>query len=150
DVREGLHFRREELEKALPVLVARPSLSEVIILSTCNRTEVLASAGEQGAAAESIRRFIAERRPEHVEALDRHAYRMVELEAARHLFRVASSLDSMIVGEPQILGQVKEAYAAAVSAGTVGPALSALMQRAFACAKRVRTDTAIAKNPVSI
>jgi len=150
EVREGLHFQREELEKSLPRLVADPSVSEAIILSTCNRTEVVAAASEQEAAADSIQRFIAERRPAQVEALGRHAYRMIELEAARHLFRVASSLDSMIVGEPQILGQVKEAYAAAVSAGTVGPALSALMQRAFACAKRVRTDTAIARNPVSI
>jgi len=150
EVRERLHFPREELGQALPDLAARPSLREVIILSTCNRTEVIASAHDAAAAAAAIREFIGARRPDHVDALDRHAYAMTELDAARHVFRVAASLDSMILGEPQILGQVKEAYSAAVEAGTVGPALSALMQRAFACAKRVRTDTQIAKNPVSI
>jgi glutamyl-tRNA reductase len=150
EVRERLHFPREELGQALPDLVARPSLREVIILSTCNRTEVIASASEMEAAAGAVREFIGARRPGQVEVLDRHAYTLTELDAARHVFRVAASLDSMIVGEPQILGQVKEAYATAVEAGTVGPALSSLMQRAFSCAKRVRTDTQIAKNPVSI
>jgi glutamyl-tRNA reductase len=150
EVRERLHFPRQELSELLPDLAHHPSLREVMILSTCNRTEVIASAAGAQAAEGSIREFMAARRPGEVEAIDRHAYRFVELDAARHVFRVAASLDSMIVGEPQILGQVKEAYATAVEAGTIGPAISSLMQRAFSCAKRVRTDTQIAKNPVSI
>jgi glutamyl-tRNA reductase len=150
EVRERLHFPREELATALPDLAGRPAVSEAMIVSTCNRTEVIASAGAAGSAAEAVRGFIESRRPAEAVALDRHAYTMIELDAVRHVFRVASSLDSMIVGEPQILGQVKEAYAVAVEAGTAGPALTALMQRAFACAKRIRSDTQIAKNPVSI
>ncbi|HZE89633.1 MAG TPA: glutamyl-tRNA reductase [Verrucomicrobiae bacterium] len=150
DVRERLHFPKQELGAALPQLLKMPSMREAIILSTCNRIEVIASAGGVDEAGQAIRSFIGSRRPEDVLALDNHAYRLVDLDAARHVFRVASSLDSMIVGEPQILGQVKEAYALAVEAGTVGPALSSLMQRAFSCAKRVRTETQIAKNPVSI
>ncbi len=150
EVRERLYFPRGELGAALSDLVAQPSLREAIILSTCNRTEVLASAKAGDEAARAVRGFLEARRPGQLEMVDRHAYTLMDLEAARHVFRVASSLDSMLVGEPQILGQVKEAYAAAVEAGTVGPALSGLLQRAFSCAKRVRTDTQIAKNPVSI
>ncbi len=150
EVRERLYFPREELLQHLPDLVATSEVSEAMIVSTCNRTEVLASARRAEEAAAAVRRFIQERRPAEKDALDQHAYRVVEMEAARHVFRVASSLDSMVLGEPQILGQMKAAYAVAQEAGTIGPALSGLMQRAFTCAKRVRTDTKIAKNPVSI
>ena len=150
EIRERLHFPREELVKALPDLAGRSSLSEAMIVSTCNRIEVIAAASSAAAASAAVLEFLSSRRPAEVASLEAHAYSMLDLDAVRHVFRVASSLDSMIVGEPQILGQVKDAYAAAVEAGTAGPTLAALMQRAFACAKRVRTDTQIAKNPVSI
>jgi glutamyl-tRNA reductase len=150
EVRERLHFPREELIKALPDLTCRPPLREAMIVSTCNRMEVIAAAPTPDTAADAVKEFLAARRPGDAAALDQLAYTLQDLEAVRHVFRVASSLDSMIVGEPQILGQVKDAYAAAVEAGTAGPTLNILMQRAFACAKRVRSDTQIAKNPVSI
>jgi glutamyl-tRNA reductase len=150
EVRERLYFPREELVRHLPELVATSDVTEAMIVSTCNRTEVITSARRPEEAASAIRRFIEKRRPAESELLDQHAYRAAEMEVARHVFRVASSLDSMVLGEAQILGQVKSAYAAAQEAGTIGPALSGLMQRAFTCAKRVRTDTKIAKNPVSI
>ena len=150
EVRERLHFTKDELARILPDLVVPPAVAEAMIISTCNRTEFVAAVKGTEEAAGAVHSFLERRRPAEVEAVDRHAYTLVELDAVRHLFRVAASLDSMILGEPQILGQVKEAYATAVEAGTAGPALAALMQRAFSCAKRVRTDTQIAKNPVSI
>lgn len=150
EVRERLHFPREELIRALPDLTCRPPLREAMIVSTCNRMEVIAAAPASDTAAGAVKEFLAAKRPSEAAALDQLAYTLQDLEAVRHVFRVAASLDSMIVGEPQILGQVKDAYAAAVEAGTAGPTLNNLMQRAFACAKRVRSDTQIAKNPVSI
>jgi glutamyl-tRNA reductase len=149
EVRERLVFPPEELAEAVTRLVRTAAIEEGLILSTCNRTEILASARAAG-AGEGLKRFLAGERRVTAEELERHCYLHSEKEAVRHVFRVASSLDSMIVGEAQILGQVKEAYAAALKAGGLGTILEALMQRSFAVAKKVRSETGVARYPVSI
>jgi glutamyl-tRNA reductase len=118
---------------------------EVALLSTCNRTELYALADDTGDA-------LAEWLASHPDAGDLHAYlyRHRDADAVRHLFRVAAGLDSLVLGEPQILGQVKEAWAVARSAGTLGQHLDRLFQHAFTTAKRARTDTRIGANPVSV
>ena len=122
-----------------------PSVREVALLSTCNRTELYALADDTGDA-------LADWLASHPDAGDLHAYlyRHRDADAIRHLFRVAAGLDSLVLGEPQILGQVKEAWAVARSNGTLGPHLDRLFQHAFTTAKRARTDTRIGANPVSV
>lgn len=149
DLRERLVVPEGSLVAAVQRLVGADAVEEGLILSTCNRTELLVN-GETGRARESLRRFLMDQGGISPEELDPHSYCHQDLDAVRHLFRVAASLDSLIVGEPQILGQVKEAYAAAHAAGGVRSVLDALLQRAFSVAKRVRTETAIARAPVSI
>ncbi|MFQ5877788.1 MAG: glutamyl-tRNA reductase [Acidobacteriota bacterium] len=149
EVRERAAFAPGALSGAVARLSRTEHVSEGLILSTCNRTEVLVSAGGRQAAT-ALRRFLAGERRMTEDELDRHCYLHADREAVRHVFRVASSLDSMVIGEAQILGQVKEAYAAARQAGALGTVLDNLMKRAFSVAKRVRTDTAIARYPVSI
>lgn len=144
-VRERVAVASERLEEALHELCARPGIAEAMIVSTCNRLEIYAAVrGEEGPA--SARAFLREREP----GIDRHLYENRGLSAVRHLFRVCASLDSMVVGEPQILGQVKEAFRRAEQARTVGRILSRSVQRAFAVAKRVRTDTQIGAAAVSV
>jgi len=116
------------------------------VLSTCNRVEMLTSS-QQGS---DLRGFIRAYFGVSPDALNSHIYEFKQREAVRHIFRVASSLDSMVVGEPQILGQVKEAYAIARGLGAVHSALDVLLSRAFAVAKRVRTETAIGSSSVSV
>ena len=152
-MREKLAFTRDELGEVSSRLRSVPGIEEGVILSTCNRTEVLAAprAGvphEQ--VIDGIRDFLCDARDIEAAELERHLYAHKGLEAVRHLFRVASSLDSMMIGEPQILGQVKDAWSLATQAESVGPRLDSLLQRAFAVAKRVRAGTQIARNPVSI
>ena len=147
DLREKVAIGREELAEATRALAAMPGVLECMIVSTCNRVELLAAVDGAGAApAEFLfRQFAID------QALLRpHLYELRGRDAVRHLFRVASSLDSMVVGEPQILGQVKEAFAVARATGTVGGQLEHLLQSAFAAAKRVRTETQIGSNSVSI
>lgn len=148
-LRERLVFADADLPAHLRTLAAVSGIDEAYLLSTCNRTEMLV-AGAPGCAA-SLAPFLA-RAGGGIDrdVLDRHAYLHVDGAAVRHLFRVASSLDSMVVGEPQILGQVKTAYALGRSAGTIRSVLEGLLQRAFAVAKQVRTSTGIARAPVSI
>ena len=153
DVREKLSFTREEIGEISVGLKGVPELEEGVILSTCNRTEILAAPrGDVGIdrAIHAIRDFLATTRSLDRADLNQYLYAHRELEAVRHLFRVASSLDSMVVGEPQILGQVKEAYNVGVQTGSLGPRLEGLMQRAFSVAKRIRASTSISRNPVSI
>ena len=147
ELRERIAISREELPEATRALAAQPGVSECMIVSTCNRVEMLA-------AVESPETDLTEFLNHHF-GLDRtvlapHIYQHRDQDAVRHLFRVAASLDSMVVGEPQILGQVKEAFAAARASGTVSGQLEHLLQSAFAAAKRVRTETAIGSNSVSI
>jgi len=151
EVRERLAFAEEELPQALRQLVDGTTITEGLILSTCNRVEVLAVTPlAEHTAIERIRAFLHERRHLPPDAYEAALYRYVDREAVRHLFRVAASLDSMVLGEPQILGQVKEAYARAIAAGTVGKTLHLLLPRAFSVAKRVRTETAIGTEAVSV
>jgi glutamyl-tRNA reductase len=146
EIRERFAFNGEALKSALTSLVGRGEIKEAMILSTCNRVEVVA----EGPDDRRIREFLCEFHRVQDDAITKHLYSFRNAEAIRHIFRVASSLDSMMVGEPQILGQVKEAYRIASDAGTVGMNLSALMSRAFAVAKRVRSETGISQSAVSV
>jgi glutamyl-tRNA reductase len=146
EVRERLAFNSDALRSALTTLVGRQDVSEVIILSTCNRVEVVAESSDD----RLIREFLCDFHRISHDAVSKHLYSFRNTDVIRHVFRVASSLDSMMIGEPQILGQVKEAYRIATDAGTVGMHLSALMDRAFAVAKKVRSETGISQSAVSI
>jgi len=148
-LRERLVVPESDLGETVRRLIAAADLTEALILSTCNRTEILAHAPAAG-GVEKIREFVHRTSGVALEDLDRHCYLHADRAAVRHLFRVAASLDSMMVGEPQILGQVKEAYAVAQAAGGLSGLLGPLMQRAFSVAKRVRSETGIARSPVSI
>jgi glutamyl-tRNA reductase len=151
EVRERVAFENTSLSESLKRLMSLPSIEEGVILSTCNRVEVLAASAEENAAVQDIKRFLVEQESaEEASGLDSHLYSYSDQEAVRHLFRVAASLDSMVVGEPQILGQLKDYYAAAREAGTVGTVLHRLFHRSFSVAKKVRSETAIARRPVSI
>ncbi len=151
EMRERLAFNESRLHDALAVLVDQDAVDEGLIVSTCNRVELLASA--PAGADRGLNRltdFLCSYHDLQPNTLNGHLYAHADTEAIKHIFRVASSLDSMIVGESQILGQVKEAYQSAVDAGTVGRVLSQLMNRTINVAKRIRTETAVAQNPVSV
>ena len=141
-VREKVALSGDDLKEALTGLLARPGVGEVMVVSTCNRVECYV----YGEALEEARHFFLSRTRE----AEGHLYERSGRDAVRHLFRVASSLDSMVVGEPQILGQVKEAYGLAASAETAGTFVSRLCNRAFATAKRVRSETEIARGAGSV
>jgi glutamyl-tRNA reductase len=148
-LRERVAFAEAHVPAALAALRGLSPVREVALLSTCNRTEVYALVHDDGAA---LARWLAAHAGEDDprRALDGYLYRHADDAAVRHLFRVATGLDSMVLGEPQILGQVKVAWAAARSAGTLGNRLDRLFQHAFATAKRARTDTRIGAHPVSV
>src|SRR5215468_9589154 len=146
EVRERLAFNADSLRMALSSLVQRENISEAMILSTCNRVEVVA----EGPDDRFIRDFLCEYHQISTDVVSKHLYSFKNNDAIRHVFRVTSSLDSMMIGEPQILGQVKEAYRIAADAGTIGMHLSALMSRAFAVAKKIRSETGISQSAVSI
>src|SRR5215813_5132210 len=151
EMRERLAFGDPLLPEALISLVDQQSLDEGLIVSTCNRIELIAStaaAPEQG--LDCLAGFLNTFHHLAPNTLNGHLYRHSDTNAIKHLFRVASSLDSMVVGESQILGQVKDAYQHAINAGTVGRVLSQLMHRTISVAKRIRTETGIAQNPVSV
>jgi glutamyl-tRNA reductase len=148
EVRERLAIPESRLPEACKKLAEHPGIDEAMILSTCNRVEILANT-KNGAGAD-LRGFIQSYFQLDGTELNKHLYEYNEREAVRHLFRVAASLDSMVVGEPQILGQVKEAYATARAVGAVRAQLDQLVTRAFAVAKRVRTETAVGSSSVSI
>ena len=147
-VREQVAFSPAQLDIALAELRNLPQISEAAVLSTCNRTElycVTDAAGEQ-AVLNWLGRFHNLR----VDELTRCAYHYLDNDAARHLMRVAVGLDSMVLGEPQILGQLKDAYQQARESKGLGGELERLFQHTFAVAKQVRTETGIGKNPVSV
>ncbi|MGB7542213.1 MAG: glutamyl-tRNA reductase [Burkholderiales bacterium] len=145
-IRERVVFHVERLQSALAELTRREPVAEAAILSTCNRTEIYAACGSPEAALEWLAGY---HRVEPRE-LKPYLYTLPQDQAVRHAFRVASGLDSMVIGEPQILGQMKEAARAAESAGTLGTLLSKLFQRSFAVAKEVRSNTGIGANVVSM
>ncbi|MGH9482165.1 MAG: glutamyl-tRNA reductase [Terriglobales bacterium] len=146
--REGLALADGALPGALELLAAQPGVREGMIVSTCNRVEVVVDAAPE--AGPDLIGFLAAATGVNQPPAPARFYQLAHEAAARHVFRVASSLDSLVVGEPQILGQLKQAYAAAQAAGTVGFEIEALMTRAFHAAKRVRNETAIAAQPVSV
>lgn len=147
DVRERLAISEKRLPEAVQRLAEHPGVDEAMIVSTCNRVELLARCKNGGA---DLRAFLRDFFAVDPGDFDKHLYEYKDNDAIRHLFRVTSSLDSMVVGEPQILGQMKEAYAVARALGTVNSQLDALVTRAFAVAKKVRTDTAVASSAVSV
>ena len=150
EVRERLAFAEGELPRALYDLTHRPGLQEGLILSTCNRVEVAVASDDAVDAAGEVENFLSESQSIDRSWLRPYVYQLEGREAIRHIFRVAASLDSMVVGEPQILGQLKSAFHAAKSAGTVGGILETVLTRAFNVAKRVRSETEIGASAVSI
>lgn len=147
EVRERLAISESRLPEAVRRFAAHPGIDEGMILCTCNRVELVAQT-KNGSA--DLRGFLRQYFQLEPDALEPHLYEYREKDAIRHLFRVTASLDSMIVGEPQILGQVKEAYATARAVGAVRSELDLLLTRAFAVAKRVRTETAVGSSAVSV
>jgi glutamyl-tRNA reductase len=147
EVRERLAIADAKLAEAVQRFARHPGVEEGMILSTCNRVELLARAPNGGA---DLRSFLCEYFQVDADQFAPHLYEYRDADAIRHVFRVASSLDSMVVGEPQILGQVKEAYAVARAVGAVNSQLDALVTRAFAVAKKVRSETAVGSSAVSV
>lgn len=150
EVREKISFPFEKLPEALKGMTSKKGISEGVILSTCNRVEVVAIAANAQEGIRELKRFIAEFNNIPVELIENYLYSHTSEEAIRHIFRVGSSLDSMIVGEPQILGQMKDAYQEALDHNFTGIILNKLYRKAFSVAKRVRTETSIASSAVSI
>ncbi|MBI4587429.1 MAG: glutamyl-tRNA reductase [Candidatus Rokubacteria bacterium] len=149
-VREQLAVEEDKLREILLNVHAAGILPEVMILSTCNRVEVYGVADVPGEARALAFRHLAQQRGLDLPSLEPMLYTKSGTDAVHHCFRVAASLDSMILGEPQILGQVKEAFALAQSCQTVGPLLHRLLTQAFAVAKKVRTETELARHAVSV
>ena len=155
EVRERLAVQEWRLQEATRKLLESPGIEEAYILSTCNRVELLVANSKDGdegryESTSAIHNFLREYFALDTNHLVQHLYEIRERDAVQHVFRVAASLDSMIVGEPQILGQVKDAFAIARSAGAVGSQLDELLSRALSVAKRVRSETAIGSSAVSV
>jgi glutamyl-tRNA reductase len=150
-VRERLAYAESEIVAALPILRERaPALTEAALLSTCNRVEIIGVTEDTGGAAAGIIEFLAGNRELAPDSFASALYQFDGRAAARHLFRVGASLDSMVVGEPQILGQLKIAYAQAAEADTAGVVLHRAFHKAFSVAKRVRKSTLIGHGAVSV
>ena len=149
-IRECLAFPEDKLEEALSGVHALSSVKEDMIVSTCNRVEVYAATRETEKAIHDLKEFLCQYHGISLKEFEKSLYTHVGEEAVRHIFRVASSLDSMVLGEPQILGQIKDAYDLSQQANTSGLILHRLLHRAFHVAKRVRTETKIAISAVSV
>ncbi len=149
-VREKLFFGCQEVKSLLPEIAAVAGVREAMFLATCNRIEVLACIDGREEPIRELRSFLAMCGGLTPEEADQCLYAYCDENAVRHLFRVASSLDSLVVGEAQILGQVREAYRQALEKNTAGAFMNRLLHRAFRTAKRVRSETALAVNPVSV
>ncbi|CAN5886480.1 glutamyl-tRNA reductase [soil metagenome] len=149
ELRERLDFARTGLDSALAGLAARNVVREMVVLSTCNRAEIYAAADSDD-AADAVAAFFSDYHRVHPDTLREHLYVRSGADATRHLFRVTSGLDSLVVGEPQILGQVKTAYASASEQHYTGTLLNRLFHTAFAAAKRVRTETGLGEGAVSV
>ncbi|MEM8562412.1 MAG: glutamyl-tRNA reductase [Pseudomonadota bacterium] len=153
EVRERVAFAPEQVVEALDDACVHAQVEEVVILSTCNRTELYAIVPESSSMADKAAQLIDWMANYHhlsTAEIRESAYHFEAEQALQHVIQVASGLDSMVLGEPQIFGQLKSAYAVASEAGTVGSELGRLFPRVFSVAKRVRTDTAIGENPVSV
>ncbi|MBW1678900.1 MAG: glutamyl-tRNA reductase [Deltaproteobacteria bacterium] len=150
EIREKLSFSSRDLKTSLRKIISLPEISEGIIISTCNRVEILFSARETKKGIQEIKNFLADYHKVSLNEITPHLYFYTGQEAIKHFFRVACSLDSMVVGEPQILGQLKNAYRSAVECKTTGSTLNRFIHKAFSVAKRVRTETNIASSAVSV
>lgn len=148
EIREKVAFSPEKVRDALRDLVGHEAINEAVILSTCNRTEVYC--GLDYPANDAVLEWLSEYHQLPLEAISPYIYTHLDSDAVQHILRVASGLDSLVLGEPQILGQIKEAYMTANEAGALGAQLNRLFQHTFAVAKQVRTDTAIGASPVSV
>lgn len=147
DVREKLAFGPSQLEPALRAMLDQDGVNEIAILSTCNRTEIYCHLDHE---PETLLNWLSQHKEVAMEDLNGVHYLHLDEEAARHMMKVASGLDSMVLGEPQILGQMKSSYATARESGTLGGTLHTTFQQVFSVAKRVRSETAIGENPVSV
>ena len=150
EIREKVAFPPTAMEKPLHALVELPDVNEGVIVSTCNRVEFYAVSRNPEAAEQQLRRFFASWHQLDPEELEKHLYAYQGQDAIRHVYRVSASLDSMVIGEPQILGQIKTAYGYASEFKTAGIILNRLLHKAFSVAKRVRNETEIASNAVSV
>lgn len=150
EVRERLAFEPAALPEALRTLRASAGVQESLILSTCNRVEIVLATDDQADADAGVAGLLSGSPAGTVLDPGRHLYHFEDREAIRHLFRVAASLDSMVVGEPQILGQLKDAWSLAKQEGVLGQYLDTILTRAFSVAKRVRSETTIGQSAVSV
>jgi glutamyl-tRNA reductase len=150
ELRERIAFAPADLAEALAALAGQPAIGEAVLLSTCNRTEIYATCPNLEDGHDAMTRFLARARGVPADDLKAHLYTRAEADAARHLFRVSAGLDSLVVGEPQILGQVKQAYAAATDHHATGALLNRLFHTAFTAGKRVRSETELAEGAVSV
>ncbi|MBF0472429.1 MAG: glutamyl-tRNA reductase [Nitrospirae bacterium] len=150
ELREKLAFDKDRIVPGLKGLLELDTIAEALIVSTCNRVELYLSGSDEIESVNSACRFLAEFHNIDFEKLDNALYKHTGMEGVKHIFRVAGSLDSMVLGEPQILGQIKDAYDLALSTGSTGLILNKLMKKAISVAKRIRTETSISENAVSI
>ncbi len=150
DLRERLDFSSRDVGAAVESLAARSSATESVVLSTCNRSEIYVASADSGRAREELLAFLGDYHQLAREAFLPHLFSHEDTTAAHHLFRVAAGLDSLVLGEPQILGQVKDAFQAAAERRCTGPLLSKAFHWAFGVGKRVRTETALGEGAVSI
>jgi glutamyl-tRNA reductase len=150
EIREKLSFPADTIAGPLGKLLGRYGLNEAVILSTCNRVEVLAITDDMEKGVWEVKRFLSDFHSIPLEDLDEHLYDYCGPQAVKHLFRVAAGLDSMVMGEPQILGQVKDAYGHAVEHDAAGVIVNKLFHKVFQVSKRVRTETKIGESAVSI
>jgi len=150
ELRERLDFQARGLDAALRSLIERHEVHEAVVLSTCNRAELYTACEDVTRGRDDLVGFIHEFHKVERTAVQPHLYELTDLEVARHAFRVAAGLDSLVVGEPQILGQVKEAYTAASDVRAAGPLLNRLFHTSFGVGKRVRTETGLGAGAVSV
>jgi glutamyl-tRNA reductase len=150
DLRERLDFSSRDLTAAAGAIAAKPSMSEAVVLSTCNRSELYVATTDPACAREELVSFISEYHHVSAPTFQPHLFALENSAAVAHLFRVAAGLDSLVVGEPQILGQVKDAYQTSASNRCVGPVLSNVFRWSFGVGKRVRTETALGEGAVSV
>jgi len=150
DLRERLDFSSRDLSAAAEAIAARPSMSESVVLSTCNRSEIYVASSDPAIAREELVAFLSDYHHVAAQLFQPHLFALENSAAVAHLFRVAAGLDSLVVGEPQILGQVKDAYQVAAAKRCVGPVLSNVFRWSFGVGKRVRSETALGEGAVSV
>jgi glutamyl-tRNA reductase len=150
ELRERLDFQARGVTEALRALAERGSAREAVVVSTCNRAELYVACDEAAATRQDLVHFVGDFNGVAPAEIAPHLYEVIDLDVARHLFRVAAGLDSLVMGEPQILGQVKDAHTSATEARTAGPVLNRLFHASFAAGKRVRTETGLGSGAVSV